>query len=62
MDPKEYRKAYWRTGRTVGRTIYAMRSSVPTDTDPLIGMMDTEELAREAVDQHNAYVERGAHG
>lgn len=39
----------WRTGRKVGRTIYAQIGPEPSDDDPLIGMMDTPELAAQAV-------------
>ncbi len=46
----------WRTGRKVGRTIYAMVGRVPHDNDVLIGVMDTPELAREAVEGHNFYL------
>lgn len=35
----------WRTGRKVGRTIYAQLGADPSDTDALIGVMDTSELA-----------------
>lgn len=56
MEPAEYAKALWRTGRSVGRTVYAMRGSTPSDTDPLIGVMDTPELARAAVEGHNMQV------
>ncbi len=34
-----------RTGRKVGRTIYVQLGDEPADTDPLIGVMDTPELA-----------------
>lgn len=44
----------WRVGRKVGRTIYAQVGPEPSDDDVLIGMMDTEPLARCAVDAHNA--------
>lgn len=44
----------WRTGRKVGRTIYAQPGIEPADTDPLIGVMDTPELAWAAVEGHNA--------
>lgn len=45
----------WRVGRHVGRTIYAMGGTEPSrDTDVLIGVMDTPELAAEAVAGHNA--------
>lgn len=44
----------WRTGRRVGRTVYAQFSKDPAGTDVLIGVMDTPELADEAVASHNA--------
>ena len=44
----------WRTGRKVGRTIYAQAGSFASDDDVLIGMMDTPELASAAVAAHNA--------
>jgi hypothetical protein len=43
----------WRTGRKVGRTIYAVVGPEATDDDVLIGVMDTRELAAEAVRTHN---------
>jgi hypothetical protein len=43
----------WRTGRKVGRTLYAQPGPEPSDSDPLIGVMDTAELAAEAVAAHN---------
>lgn len=58
MFEHEYPKVLWRTGRTVGRTIYAMRTDTPTDTDPLIGLMDSVALAKAAVDGHNQLIER----
>lgn len=48
----------WRQGRKVGRTIYAMVGRVPHDNDELIGMMDTPELAADAVRSHNADLHR----
>lgn len=47
----------WRVGRKVGRTIYAMVGPEASDDDVLIGMLDTRELARAAVEQHNAHLE-----
>jgi hypothetical protein len=44
----------WRVGRKVGRTIYAQLGDLPSDDDQLIGTMDTEMLAEEAVRAHNA--------
>jgi hypothetical protein len=46
-------RARWRVGRKVGRTIYAMVGSEPSDLDMLIGVMDSEALARDAVSAHN---------
>jgi len=43
----------WRTGRRVGRTIYAQPGAEPSDHDPLIGVMDTPQLASAAVRAHN---------
>jgi hypothetical protein len=43
----------WRIGRKVGRTIYAMVGSQPSDDDILIGMMDHENIAAIAVHNHN---------
>lgn len=48
----------WRTGRKVGRTIYAQLGKSPSDDDPLIGLMDTPALAASAVETHNASLER----
>jgi len=45
----------WRTGRRVGRTIYAQQGPEPSDSDPLIGVMDTPELAALAVAARNGH-------
>ena len=44
----------WRTGRKVGRTIYAQPGADPSDEDILIGLMDTPKLAHAVVVEHNA--------
>jgi hypothetical protein len=49
----DLREKPWRTGRKVGRTIYAQLGPEPADGDPLIGVMDTPELAAAAVAAHN---------
>lgn len=47
----------WRTGQSVGRTIYACPpGSSYRQGEVLIGLMDTPELARAAVDAHNARI------
>ncbi len=43
----------WRSGRSVGRTLYAIVSDKPSDHDILIGIMDTPQLARSVADDHN---------
>ena len=48
----------WRTGRKLGRTIYAQPGPEASDEDPLIGLMDTPELAAAAVEAHNAFLWR----
>lgn len=54
--PMTYLGVRWRTGRKVGRTIYAQQGPEPSDDDPLIGVMDTTALATEAVSAHNVRV------
>lgn len=49
----------WRTGRSVGRTIYAQLGPESSKRDVLIGLMDTREIADEVVKSHNVNVERG---
>lgn len=50
---KPYYELRWRVGRKVGRTIYAQLGDMPSDDDPLIGVMDSCPLATAAVDGHN---------
>ena len=42
-----------RAGRTVGRTLYRQLGSEPSDDDPIIGIVDTVELAALIVDAVN---------
>ena len=50
----DYLKMKWRTGRKVGRTVYAQMGESADDIDPLIGVFDSVELAKEAVESHNS--------
>lgn len=46
----------WRTDFRVGRSIYALLSNdlnKPSTKDPVIGVMETSELAENVVDTHN---------
>lgn len=52
------RHMLWRTGRKIHRNIYAMPLGKPSDDDIDIGRMDTDVLAYEAVDSHNALLDR----
>jgi hypothetical protein len=53
LPPHEKPGTVWRTGRHVGRTIYAQSGPEPSDEDVLIGVMDTRELAAEACEGRN---------
>lgn len=46
----------WRVGRKVGRTIYLQLGPEPSDSDTLIGIMDTAQLSIDAVDAVNSSV------
>ena len=50
----DYRQCYWRVGRSVGRTVYAVVS--PTH-DVLIGVLDSPLLAADTVYAHNVVLE-----
>lgn len=45
--------AYWRTGRHLGRTIYAMVALEPSDDDVFIGIMDNADVAEQVITDHN---------
>lgn len=49
---------HWRVGRKVGRTVYRQVGPEPSDEDPLIGVMDTVELAARVVEAVNEQTER----
>jgi hypothetical protein len=44
----------WRTGRKLGRTIYAVVGLEPSDEDLLIGMVDEASIAAHICAVHNA--------
>lgn len=47
----------WRTGYRLGRSVYALLSNnvkMPSKLDPLIGVMESSELAEIVVDTHNS--------
>lgn len=49
----------WRTDMKRGRSIYALVSNntmKPSEHDPIIGVMETSELAEDVVDTHNRAV------
>lgn len=49
-----------RQGRRVGRTLYEQQGPEPSATDPIIGMVDTPELAEEIVTAVNTRHEHKA--
>ena len=56
--PDDPLRVPWRTGRKVGRTIYAVAGPQASSRDVLIGVMDTPALACEAVAAHNESLRR----
>lgn len=48
----------WRTGRTLGRTLYARTGGADWKADTVIGMLDTRELAEAACSAHNEALAR----
>ena len=57
-DPRHWsRNLRWRTGRKVGRTLYAMTSDEPSDNDVLIGVVDHWLIADQIVADHNAHID-----
>lgn len=52
----------WRTGRRVGRHLYAQAGPEPSDDDVPIGTLDTAELAAAACAAHNAMLRMGDGG
>ena len=52
---------YWRTDLRLGRNIYALVSNdpdSPSETDPLIGVMESTALAEDVVNSHNGLLVR----
>lgn len=46
----------FRNGRKVQRTLYVQAGPIPDDSDPLVGVMDTPELAALVVQAVNDYL------
>jgi hypothetical protein len=49
----------WRTDYRLGRSMYALLSNdvtKPSPQDPLVGVMETSELAENVVDTHNRVI------
>lgn len=58
---KNVEERYWRTDLRTGRSIYALISNdteIPSETDPLIGVMETTSLAEDVVNSHNGLLVR----
>jgi len=55
----------WRTDFRLGRSVYALLSndvSKPSTQDPLVGVMESSDLAQNVVDTHNnALTKYGRH-
>jgi hypothetical protein len=58
LKPEE---RFWRTDLKTGRSVYALVSNdpnTPSETDPLIGVMETSAMAEDVVNSHNGLLER----
>jgi hypothetical protein len=55
-------KLYWRVGRKLGRTIYAVEFDDPDGPGILLGMMDSREIAERVVADHNRVLLQEARG
>lgn len=53
MSTEHFRTKPWRVGRKLGRTIYVADGEDDTGCASLLGMMETEDIARYVVDLHN---------
>lgn len=53
---------FWRTDfHKTGRAIYALKSNnieLPSNDDPLLGVMETTQLAEDVVDLHNNAIKK----
>ena len=56
MSASEAKKAIWRPGKSIGRTIYAQILPISTENDVLLGMVDYPELATHICDLHNKFL------
>lgn len=61
LSERRYARRVLRAGRKVGRTIYWQVGGEASDSDPLIGVMDTRMLAAGVVDAVNAAWELTEH-
>jgi hypothetical protein len=50
----------WRTGRTLGRTVYAVTGTGDHKADTFIGIFETRELAAAACVAHNTAITQPA--
>ena len=58
---KNVKERLWRTDLRLGRNVYALISNdpeAPSETDPLIGVMETTALAEDVVNAHNGLLTR----
>lgn len=58
---KDVNVRFWRTDLRVGRSIYVLLSNdpdVPSESDPLLGVMESSALAEDVVNSHNGLLTR----
>lgn len=62
LDPGNIALMRWRTGRKIGKNIYAIVGDQPSDDDIDIGRMNNESIAAIAVLNHNEALNRRTNG
>jgi hypothetical protein len=53
-----FRESTWRTGGSLGRSIYAQISPEASKSDQFMGLMETPQIAERVVREHNAALQR----
>ncbi len=56
-DADLWRVTPWRTGRSLGRTLYMVVGTEVSKDDQILGMVDTRALAEHIIAVHNATLE-----
>jgi hypothetical protein len=58
---KDVMTRFWRTDLRLGRSVYVLLSNdvdVPSEMDPLLGVMESSSIAEDVVNSHNGLLYR----